>query len=63
MNALNALQPKIKRLIVWSSTLMLTLILSFLFFGGNTISEENAYLKQAKNSVKADMLYTHPGGH
>lgn len=63
MNALNGLQPKIKRLIVWSSTLMLMLILSFLFFGGNTVSEENDYLHQAKNSVKADMLYTHPGAH
>lgn len=65
MDVFQTLSQRTKVLIVASTISLVTITMTLLVFGTNILSHENSLLEQAKNSMRADMLYIHPteGGH
>jgi hypothetical protein len=66
MNAFAALNYKTRNMIVGGTVFLLVISFSLLIFGENAVSRHHDDLiHQAKESVRADMLYSHPGegGH
>ena len=60
MSIFTDLPQRTKLLIVASAMFLITLSLGLLVFGTNVIGVENSLYDRAKQSTRADMLYTHP---
>ena len=63
MDAFNSLRQRSKVLLVASGLFLLSLSVSLLVFGSNALTSESHLINHAKESVKADLLYSQPGAH
>ena len=57
MNAFKSLSLKAKVLVVLSAMFLFTLSMGVLIFGTNNLTPENAFVEQALEGARADMLY------
>ncbi len=62
MDAFRRLSLSLKFTIIASGLFLFTLSLGILVFGVEGLSHGNDLIEQAKGSVQADMLYSHPTG-
>lgn len=63
MDTFSGLSWRAKTLVIMCSVFLLSLSVSLLVFGGDIVTYENAFIEQAQDSIRADMLYSAPGGH
>jgi hypothetical protein len=62
MEPFRRLSQHMKFGIIVSALFLFTLSLGILVFGADGLSQGHELIEQAKGSVQADMLYSHPTG-